>query len=136
MFVDTDAPTKPPIFVAEEDYEQLSSFAAKSSEPGAALLREELARATLVSDAASAMFVRLNARVEFADLKSGRVRTVTLVDPAHADMDQARLSVLTPVGAALLGLRPGDTFRWAVGGRPRALTVNRVVAPDTPAAAA
>jgi regulator of nucleoside diphosphate kinase len=123
----SDLPAKPPIFVAEADYEELSQLAAASGSPGAELLSEELQRATLVKAGEPQDFVRLGSTVEYADLTSGRVRKVTLVRPGEADMDADRLSVLAPAGAALIGLRVGDAFSWSVDGRPRVLVVNRVV---------
>jgi regulator of nucleoside diphosphate kinase len=119
---------KPPIRVSEAEYEQLTAWAEGSSAPGAALLRRELDRAVLVKEGApGAPFVRLNSPVEFEDLLSGRRRKVVLVAPGAADMDQDRLSVLAPAGAALLGLGVGDAFGW-VGedGRPRVLAVTGV----------
>jgi regulator of nucleoside diphosphate kinase len=116
---------EPPIFVAEADYEALSKMANHSTSPGAALLRQELERATVVTDGDG--FVRLNATVEFTDLTSGRRRIVTLVGPGEANMDANRLSVTAPAGAALLGLRPGDVFTWTFDGRRRVLSVNRIV---------
>lgn len=128
--------TKPPVFVTESDYEQLWRLAGDSSSPGAALLRQELERATIVKDGATPPdFVRVNSTVEFSDLLTGRIRRITLVEPKEADMDADRLSVLTPAGAALVGLRAGDAFAWTTeDGRSRALVVNRVIAlpPPTP----
>ena len=125
MLAHTAQAIEPPIFVADADYEALSKIANDSPSPGAALLRQELERATVVTDGDG--FVRLNATVEFTDLTSGRRRIVTLVGPGEADMDANRLSVTAPAGAALLGLRPGDVFSWTFDGRRRVLTVNRIV---------
>ncbi len=119
---------RPPIYVAEADFDDLSRLTAGAASPGAALLAEELARATVVRGGEGPpAFVRLGSKVEFKDLMSDRVHTVTLVAPADADMKQNRLSVLAPAGAALIGLTPGDVFSWTVDGRPRLLVVNRVV---------
>ena len=72
-------------------------------------------------------FVRLRAKVDFTDLLTGRTRSVTLVEPGEADIDQDKVSVLTPIGAALVGLRAGDTFSWTTdGSRPRVLVINSV----------
>jgi regulator of nucleoside diphosphate kinase len=119
---------RPPIYVAEADFDDLSQLTADPASPGAALLAEELARATVVrTGEGPPAFVRLGSKVEFKDLMSDRVHTVTLVAPAQADMKASRLSVLAPAGAALIGLTPGDVFSWTVDGRPRLLVVNRVV---------
>jgi regulator of nucleoside diphosphate kinase len=129
MLSHSDQSTLPPVFVADAEFEALCEFANGAFSPGAALLQQELERATIVSrDEGPNDFVRLNATVEFTDLVSARTRTITLVAPGEADMDVNRLSVLAPAGAALLGLRPGDTFRWTTfDGRPRSLAVNRIV---------
>lgn len=119
---------KPPIFISEADCERLAELSERSKAAGAALLRRELDRATLVrAGAAAPAFVRLGSKVEFEDLISGRTRTVTLVLPEEADMDHDRLSVLAPAGAALFGLTVGDHFSWTTdGGRPRVLAVRRI----------
>jgi len=53
---------------------------------------------------------------------------VRLVWPEHADISRGRVSVLTPVGVALLGLSAGDRFRWTTrAGEERALTVLEVM---------
>lgn len=130
MLAESRSTTKPKVFVTETDYERLWNLAGDSSAPGARLLRQELERATVVKDTpARSDFVRVNSTVEFADLVTGRVRRVVLVEPQDADIDADRLSILSPAGAALLGLRAGDAFAWTTAdGRARALVVNRVVA--------
>jgi regulator of nucleoside diphosphate kinase len=118
----------PPIFVTESDFEIASSLAERSSSPGAALLRHELARAICLKEGEGPRwFVGLNAIVEYTDLTLQRQRTVKLVEPEAADMGDNRLSVLAPAGAALFGLRTGDTFTWQERGRQRALAVSRLV---------
>lgn len=128
MLARADTSARPPIYVAETDFDDLSRLTADAASPGAALLAEELARATVVkAGEGPPAFVRLGSRVEFKDLMSDRIHAVTLVSPAEADMKENRLSVLAPAGAALIGLTPGDVFSWTVDGRPRLLVVNRVV---------
>jgi regulator of nucleoside diphosphate kinase len=61
--------------------------------------------------------VAMNSRVTYRE-DAGAVRTVTLVHPAVADAGKLRISVLSPVGRALLGRRPGSKAKAAVpGGR-------------------
>jgi len=116
---------KPSIYVTVADLEQLTEIAETARSPGAVLLARELERAVVVEDGeASHAFVRLNTRVEYRDLLTERTRTVTVVAPGDQDMDQDRVSVLTPVGAALFGLAAGDTFSFSTDdGRPRVLEV-------------
>lgn len=116
---------KPSVYVTTADLEDLTEIAELGRSAGAALLARELERAIVVEDGETPhAFVRLDSRVEYRDLLTGRTRTVTVVRPAEADIDQDRLSVLTPVGAALFGLAAGDTFAFATDdGRPRVLQV-------------
>ena len=61
----------------------------------------------------------MNSRVVFEDETSGERREVTLVYPGRADIGAGMISVLTPVGTALLGLRVGQSIDWEVGGHPQ-----------------
>jgi regulator of nucleoside diphosphate kinase len=62
--------------------------------------------------------------VAYVDLTSRRRRSVVLVTPELADMEVERLSVLTPAGAALIGLSAGDAFHWTGDdGRSRGVEV-------------
>ena len=116
---------KPSVYVTQSEYERLSNLAESSATAGARLLGDELARAIVVKDGASLRtFVRLHSLVEFQDLTTGRARRVQLVPPDEADIDQNRLSVLTPVGAGLIGLKPGDSIGISTeGGRSHVLSV-------------
>ncbi len=60
--------------------------------------------------------VTMNSKVKFRDLTTGEVRVRTLVYPAQMTDSATQLSVLAPVGAALIGLRAGDTINWALPG--------------------
>jgi len=111
------------VIVPETDLERLSQFS--SSEP----LQGELARAIVVSDeAVPADVVTMDSRVAYTDESTGVSREITLVYPHESDGTQGRVSVLAPVGTALLGLSAGQSIEWAFpDGRRRRLTVNRVV---------
>lgn len=93
-----------------------------------ALLDEELARATIVPDDALPQgAVALDSKVVFCDLQSGEKREITLVVPSKADSEQGFISVLSPVGSALIGLRIGDAIDWPMpGGRVKRLRVLEV----------
>jgi len=124
--------TKTVVYIAHDQLEQLQNVADHSMAPGGPLLRQELERAIVLSDNDSPqIFVRLNSIVEYTDLLSGRTRKLAVVLPHEADIDQNRISVLTPVGAALLGLTPDQPFSWtAEDGRPHALVVRSVTEPS------
>ncbi|HYC53752.1 MAG TPA: nucleoside diphosphate kinase regulator [Candidatus Binatia bacterium] len=76
-------------------------------------LREEIERAEIVEpDEVPADVVTMNSTVRFSDEETGEEREMTLVFPAFADVDAGRVSVLAPVGSALLGLSVGDSIDW------------------------
>lgn len=91
-------------------------------------LRRELSRADVVDDPAlPSDIVRIAAAVTFRDDQAGRTRTVTLVYPAAEDAARGHVSVMTPIGAALIGLKAGQSIDWiAPSGEQRALTVLHV----------
>jgi regulator of nucleoside diphosphate kinase len=76
-------------------------------------LKRELQRATLVSSAAVPPDVAtMNSMVRYVDETSGEQRTVFLVYPQKADGSAGKVSVLAPVGTALLGLSEGQAIEW------------------------
>lgn len=83
----------------------------------AARLDEELARATIVPDHALPRgTVALDSRVRFREQNTGRIRDVTLVLPAQATAVDGRISVLSPIGSALIGLGIHDRIDWPLPG--------------------
>jgi regulator of nucleoside diphosphate kinase len=74
-------------------------------------LGAELDRAVVV-DRLSPGIVAPGSRVRFEDARTRAVREAVLVYPADANASEGRISVLAPIGAALLGLAPGDTIGW------------------------
>jgi regulator of nucleoside diphosphate kinase len=70
----------------------------------------------------------MNSRVRFRDEDTGEEDAVTVVYPSAADSSLGRVSVLAPVGSALLGLTVGDLVEWPVPrGRSRKLRVTSIV---------
>lgn len=120
--------TLPPIAVTARDFESLRRLADAGSDmfPAAAdFLSREIERARLLQDDAPVTgLVMMGSTVAFRDDVTGQVRRVTLVYPDQADVSIGRISVLTPVGAALIGLSEGQAieFRTPSGG-VRSLTV-------------
>lgn len=91
-------------------------------------LEAELARATIVaSDAVPANVVTMNSQVVLLDRSNGEELRVTMVFPEQADPAESRISVLSPVGLALLGAREGEQLTWATPGNLRRLHVTRIV---------
>ncbi len=76
-------------------------------------LERELDRAIVVSSAAvPADVATMNSRVRYTDQNDGVQRTVSLVFPLYADAAEGKVSVLAPVGTALLGLSAGQSIEW------------------------
>jgi regulator of nucleoside diphosphate kinase len=120
----------PPITLSRPDCERLdrlATAAAATASPTIEFLAREVARATIVAPGALRDVVAMESKVEFRDDTTGQARTVALVYPEDADLAQGRLSVLTPVGAALIGLSVGQSIEWQTpSGGWRSLTVLQV----------
>lgn len=107
----------PQIYLTQTDMDRLLDLIER--QPGHEQLEAELVRATVVPrDQIPPDVVTMNSRVIFENETTGERREVTLVYPDKADIDQGRISVLVPIGAALLGLRKGQSIDWELpGGR-------------------
>jgi regulator of nucleoside diphosphate kinase len=102
---------KPPVQITAAEFGRLAPLARAESTPGARLLAEELDRATLLYGRPRPGVAHLGSVVTYLDRTRGRIRTIQLVAPEEAGTDDADVSVLSPLGAALLGLAEGHTFR-------------------------
>jgi regulator of nucleoside diphosphate kinase len=69
----------------------------------------------------------MNSQVRVKDMDSKTEMVFTLVFPAEADYEQGRLSVLAPVGTALLGYRAGEIVEWKVPGGVRKLRIEQIL---------
>jgi regulator of nucleoside diphosphate kinase len=80
-------------------------------------LEHELDRANVVeAELLPGDRVAVNSTVRVRDLDSGVAHDYTLVWPSHADAAKRRISVLAPMGTALLGCRAGDRLEWQMPG--------------------
>ncbi len=106
---------KPNIVIGEYDHERLSQIAesAQNRAPDVAEdLMAELDRAKVVADkSVPGTTVQMGSTVEF-ETDDGQHRKLTLVYPAEADIEQNKISILTPIGTALIGLSPGQQMTW------------------------
>lgn len=134
MQTELSSDAKPPITLTDSEADALADLAHASlarSSLAAGLLLEEIDRAdtTTLADL-PADVVTMQSHVEFIDETSGETHSVQLVYPREADMEQHRLSVLTPIGAGLIGMRCGDSIQWPNRlGAYRRLRIVRVVQP-------
>ncbi|HEX4852966.1 MULTISPECIES: nucleoside diphosphate kinase regulator [Arenimonas] len=125
--------TLPPITLGNVDLarlEQMLESPALRGLPAAQSLGAELERArVLPAEQVPGDVVTMNATVTCVDEVSGETHQFTLVFPQDADVATGRVSVLAPVGSALLGLSVGQAIDWqAPGGRALRLRVTSVVA--------
>lgn len=129
----TNRQRKPAIAMTRSDHERLSRLAESSAvnNPDVAeVLFAELDRARVVDDKKIAPdVVRMGSTLQFtSDL--GERRRVTLVFPGEADIGAGKISILTPIGAALVGLSAGQSIDWtARDKRVHRLTVEAVSPP-------
>ena len=119
---------RPRIVVTAGEHGLLTGLAERAIErdsPIGEYLVEELSRAHIVPDDACAdNVVRMGSTVTYREDSTGRSRTVTLVYPGDANIDRQRISILTPIGAALIGLSPAQTIEWPTpNGGTETLTV-------------
>ena len=117
----------PPITIVQSDFQSLERLLDTHSSrtlPGISMLRDELNRATIAgAEEISPDCVTMNSTVEFVNDEVGKAYHLTLVYPDQAGTP-GTVSVLAPVGSALLGLRVGQSIRWQVpGGRQLQLRV-------------
>jgi len=123
--------SEPHITLTASDHEDLSGLARaamRSTPEAAANLADELDRAQVLAKGRRPIdVVGMGCEVEFRDESSGRIQNVTLVDPSEADIEQGKVSVLTPIGTALIGLRAGASIAWETRtGQLKRLTVIKV----------
>jgi len=125
----------PRIFISKAEEKRLTAIATAASqrvpEASAALL-SELERAEVLPEMAMpADVVRIGSIIEF-EVDDGRRLKVQLVLPENADINAGRISVLTPVGAALIGLSPSQVMEWSGNDdKERVLTVLAVSRPQS-----
>ena len=114
------------ILITATDLERLQSVLDLHDTPASDALATELHRATIVDPRAiPADVVTMNSEVVYEDLDTGTRRTVRIVYPHKSNVANGNISVLAPIGSALLGLRVGQTIEWSVPhGRKRVKLVD------------
>jgi regulator of nucleoside diphosphate kinase len=128
---------RPAIFVAEHDARRLAFLLDADRTGGAQYsthlseMRAELERAIIVDprDIPPGV-ITMNSVATIFDLTGGSRREITLVYPHEAEPASGRISVLAPLGTALLGYREGDEVEWLMPGGMRRLRIESVRGPD------
>ena len=115
MHATTQARSRNQILVSDADHDRLSglarAFLNRAPEPAEDLLAEMDRARIAAEEAMPANVVRMGSTVTLQD-PEGSIQRVTLVYPAQADIAEKRISVLTPLGTALIGARAGRTVSW------------------------
>jgi regulator of nucleoside diphosphate kinase len=92
------------------------------------MLQQELERARVVApEEVPADVVTMNSKVRVRDVAMNEVTTYTLVFPDQANIEQHKISVVAPIGTAMLGQQVGDEFEWQVPAGPVRLRVEEVL---------
>ncbi len=122
------------IFITRQDRDRLKNLILKifneRSRDMAHLsdLGEELERGEIVeSRVMPHAVITMNSRFRLKDLESGEVHTYTLVYPDEANVDEDKISVLAPIGTAMLGYKIGDTVEWMTPGGLRRFRVEELL---------
>ncbi|MDD3440164.1 MAG: nucleoside diphosphate kinase regulator [Kiritimatiellae bacterium] len=118
------------IYITNQDQQRLTdmleeALARNSRDSG---FLKELARELALAQAVDpkdvpADVVTMNSRVVLQDVESGERMEYTLVFPEKADIENGRLSVVSPIGTAILGYAKGDILSWHTPGGPRKLKI-------------
>jgi regulator of nucleoside diphosphate kinase len=91
-------------------------------------LEGELDQAQVVPpEAIPSDVVTMNSRVRVSDLTAGRQHTISIVFPSDANADDGKVSIVAPLGTALLGYRAGTTVQWTVPAGPRSLRIDEIL---------
>ncbi len=119
--------TSVPLVVLLDDYSQLRGLARNNELKEG--LSDELDRAIVVPlERMPADVVTMHSRCIYVDESTGTAREVELVYPEEADPEQGKISVLAPIGSALLGLAVGQSIDWELpGGKIHRITVKCVL---------
>ena len=138
MTISAQGGGRPPIHLLASESDLVAGLALRTEHKQpvvAAMLLEEIERAELHDDQNMPEgHVMLNSRVRFVDEKSQRLRDVQLVLPADANIAEGRISILTPMGAALYGLSAGACITWPdLEGFERPIRIVRVEQPGAEA---
>lgn len=120
-----------PIYISRDDYSKLRLLLAtalhSTGNSAAKKLREELDRAAVIDPAAFPPdVVTMESTVQYEDLGTGEIEEYTITFPERANVEYKRLSILAPIGTALIGCRVGDIVNWSTPGGLRQLKVRRV----------
>ena len=121
------------IYITEVDLQRLGELVgvarscSELDQAGLATLQAELDRASIVSSQeVPSDVITMHSQVRIRDLGSGEEMVFALVYPRGANLEQGKISVMSPLGTALLGYRAGDVLDWRVPDGVRRLQIMKV----------
>lgn len=124
------------IYITETDRRRLEKLIEKAGDEESAnanseylrRLEQELEQAvTVASKDVPRDLITMRSRVRLSDLNTGERVVYTLVFPSEANFDRGKISVLAPIGTAMLGYREGDVIEWQVPSGLRRLKVEEIL---------
>lgn len=122
------------IFITQDDYNRLEVMISEREKTEAKdssylmALRQELDRATIMpSDKIPPQIITMHSRARLKDMDSGEEMVYTLVFPGEADTAANKVSILAPVGTAMIGCKAGDTVTWIVPAGTRRFKVLEIM---------
>ena len=125
---------KEQLILVKEDYDTMMNYlrggtvSTAFDQQNKEELEAELKRAKLVSsEDCPKDVVRLNSTVTIKEENDKKLMKLTLVTPSKADIKQRRISVLSPIGTALIGFRKGQQVEWQVPSGKKMFTIIEVV---------
>ena len=126
--------SRPPIHMLASESDMVAGLALQVEHRNpvvAAMLLEEIERAELhEAQTLPGEAVTLESEIDFVDERTNQLRTAQLVLPADANIAMGRISILTPMGAALYGLMAGQSIDWPdLDGNERRIRILRVRQP-------
>lgn len=122
------------IYVTEPDYDRLSALIETTRERNGVdieylkKLEAELDRAEIVDPKhIPDDVITMRSKVRLKDLVTGQANTYSLVFPTEADFNEGKISILAPIGTAILGYKSGDTIEWSVPSGLRRIKVDEIL---------
>jgi len=122
------------IYVTEPDYRRLTGLIEITRDRNGVdieylnTLEAELGRAEIVDPKRiPANVITMRSKVRLKDLANGETKIYSLVFPAEANFSEGKISVLAPIGTAILGYKSGDSIEWPVPSGVRRLRVDEIL---------
>ena len=122
------------IYITEPDYRRLTGLIETTRDRNSVdgeyvnLLEAELERAEIVDPKRiPANVITMRSKVRLKDLVNGETKIYSLVFPTEANVSEGKISVLAPIGTAILGYKLGDSIEWPVPSGLRRLKVDEIL---------